>query len=95
MLTETQQELLISYKDKAFIMMLLCEQSYNEHVFIKNIINIPLILVNTAMTALNSIVENADDMKIPKILLNSTAGIILGIISSFKMYEMIQSLINL
>ena len=91
MLTENQQELLISYKDKAFIMMLLCEQSYNEHVFIKNIINIPLILVNTAMTALNSIVENADDMKIPNILLNSTTGIILGLISSFKIYEKIQS----
>ena len=91
MLTENQQELLISYRDKAFIMMLLCEQSYNEHVFIKNIINIPLILVNTAMTALNSIVENADDMKIPNILLNSTTVIILGLISSFKIYEKIQS----
>ena len=89
MLTENQQEFLMSYKDKAFIMMLLCEQSYNEHVFIKNIINIPLILVNTAMTALNSIVANADDMKIPNILLNSTTGIILGLISNFKIYEKI------
>jgi len=91
MITEIQQEVLKSYKDKAFIMVLLCEQSYNEYVFIKNIINIPLILVNTAMTALNSIVANADDMKIPNILLNSTTGIIIGLISSFKIYEKIQS----
>lgn len=91
MITEIQKDLLKSYKDKSFIMMLLCEQSYNEHTFIKNIINVPLILVNTAMTALNSIVMNADDMKIPNILLNSTTGVIIGLISSFNIYEKIQS----
>jgi len=91
MITEIQRDLLKSYKDKSFIMMILCEQSYNEYTFIKNIINVPLILVNTAMTALNSIVMNADDMKIPNILLNSTTGVIIGLISSFKIYEKIQS----
>lgn len=91
MITDKQTELLTSYKDKAFIMMLLCEQSYNEYTFIKNIINIPLILVNTAMTILNSAVFDANDMKIPNILLNSTTGVIIGLISSFKIYEKIQS----
>jgi len=98
MITEIQSltspsaiDLLKSYKDKSFIMMLLCEQSYNEYSFIKNIINVSLILVNTAMTVLNSIMVNADDMKIPNILLNSTTGVIIGLISSFKIYEKIQS----
>lgn len=91
MITDNQLELLKSYKDKSFVMMLLCEQSYNEYTFIKNIINIPLILVNTAMTILNSAVFDANDMKIPNILLNSTTGVIIGLISSFKIYEKIQS----
>jgi len=91
MITEIQIDLLKSYKDKSFIMLFLCEQSYNEYTFIKNIINVPLILVNTAMTALNSIVVNADDMKIPNILLNIITGVIIGLISSFKKYEKIQS----
>lgn len=91
MINETQKDLLQSYKEKSFVMMLLCEQSYNQNVFIKNIINIPLILVNTAMTVLNSAIFDANDMKIPNILLNSTTGIIIGLISSFKIYEKIQS----
>ena len=75
MITELQIDLLKSYKDKSFVMMLLCKQSYNECSFIKNIISVPLILVNTAMTELNSIVVNAEDMKIPNILLNSITGV--------------------
>ena len=86
MITDNQLELLKSYKDKSFVMMLLCEQSYNEYTFIKNIINIPLILVNTAMTILNSAVFDANDMKNPNILLNCTTGVIVSLISSFKVY---------
>ena len=78
MINNLEIELLKSYKDKAFRMGILCEQSYNLYSFVKNMINVPLILVNTAMTVLNSSVFDANDLKIPNIILNSTTGVIIG-----------------
>ena len=37
MITNIELELLKSYKDKAYIMSLLCEQSYNHYSFVKNL----------------------------------------------------------
>lgn len=91
MINNLEIELLKSYKDKAFIMGILCEQSYNHYSFVKNMINVPLILVNTAMTVLNSSVFDANDLKIPNIILNSTTGVIIGLVSSFKIYEKIHA----
>lgn len=91
MINNLEVELLRSYKDKAYIMGILCEQSYNHYSFVKNMINIPLILVNTAMTVLNSAIFDANDLKIPNIILNSTTGVIIGLISSFKVYEKIHA----
>ena len=89
MITNIELELLKSYKDKAYIMGLLCEQSYNYYSFVKNMINIPLILINTSMTILNSIIENSNDLKIPNILLNSSTGLIIAFVSQYKLYEKI------
>lgn len=91
MTTNLEIQLLTSYKDKSYIMGILCEQSYNHYTFVKNMINIPLILVNTAMTILNSAIFDANDLKIPNIILNSTTGVIIGLISSFKVYEKIHA----
>ena len=49
MITNIELELLKSYKVKSYIMGLLCEQSYNYYSFVKNMINIPLILINTSV----------------------------------------------
>jgi hypothetical protein len=89
MITNIELELLKSYKDKAYIMGLLCEQSYNNYSFVKNLINIPLILINTSMTILNSIIENSNEMKIPNIILNSSTGLIIAFVSQYKLYEKI------
>ena len=89
MITNIELELLKSYKDKAYIMGLLCEQSYNHYSFVKNLINIPLILINTSMTILNSIIENSNDLKIPNIILNSSTGLIIAFVSQYKLYEKI------
>mgnify|MGYP003345814178 CR=1 FL=1 len=89
--TNLELELLKSYKDKAYIMGILCELSYNHYTFVKNMINVPLILINTAMTVLNSVIENSNDLKIPNIILNSLTGVIIGLVSSFKVYEKIQT----
>jgi len=91
MITNQQLELLKQYKEKCYISGLLSEQSYNYYVFIKNLINIPLIIMNSAMVIINSTIENQELLKILNIILNSSTGLILGLISNFKVYENIQS----
>lgn len=90
MITDQQLELLKQYKDKSYINTLLAEQSYDYFNFVKNIINIPLILCNTIMVIINSIITDQDLLKILNIILNSSTGLIISMISNFKIYEKIQ-----
>jgi hypothetical protein len=60
MITEQQMELLRQYKEKAFVSCLLAEQSHSHYVFIKNIINILLIITNSAMVIINAIIADQD-----------------------------------
>jgi len=89
MISDKQLQLLNSYKDKCFISAILCEQSTNHYNFIKNLINIPLIICNSVMVIINSMVMDDNTLKILNIILNSSTGIILGLISNFKIYEKI------
>lgn len=89
-ITEQQKELLIQYKDKAFISSVLAEESNNYFTFIKNLINIPLIVTNSAMVIINAIIVDQDLLKVLNIILNSSTGLILSLISNFKVYENIQ-----
>ena len=90
MLTEQQKQLLISYKEKSYINSLLAEQSYDYYNFLKNLINIPLILSNSGMVIINAVITDQDLLKILNIILNSSTGLILSLISNFKIYECIQ-----
>ena len=91
MITDQQKNLLNDYKEKAFISALLSEESYNYYNFIKNVINIPLIITNSAMVVLNSIIEDQNLLKILNIILNASTGLILSLIANFKIYENIQA----
>ena len=88
-ISNQQLELLKQFKEKAFISAILSEQSYNYFCFIKNLINIPLIICNSAMVCINSIIEDQQTLKILNIILNSSTGLILSLISNFKIYEQI------
>lgn len=90
MLNDSQKSLLISYKEKCFINSILAEETFNYYNFIKNIINIPLIICNSVMVCINSIIEDQNLLKILNIILNSSTGLILSLISNFKIYENIQ-----
>ena len=84
MITSIQEVSLKQIKEKAFISSILAEQSYNYFCFVKNIINIPLIVCNSAMVCINSIIEDQNTLKILNIILNSSTGLILSLISNFK-----------
>jgi len=90
MISNEQFELLKQYKERSYVSSLLAEQSQSYYVFIKNIINIPLIITNSAMVIINAIIIDQDLLKVLNIILNSSTGLILSLISNFKVYENIQ-----
>ena len=86
-LTVTQKEMLVAYRDKAYVSNVLCEECYNYNLIRKNMINIPLIVCSSIMTVFNSSSFNADTMRIPNIVLNSLTTLILALIGNFKFVE--------
>lgn len=87
MISAQQQLLLKAYQDKSFVSSILAEEACNYYSFIKNIINIPLIICNSAMVCINSSITDQELLKILNIILNSSTGLILSLISNFKIYE--------
>ena len=86
-LSSTQIDLLVGYRDKAYVSNVLCEECYNYNLIRKNMINIPLIVCSSVMTVFNSSSFDADTMRIPNILLNSLTTLILALIGNFKFVE--------
>ena len=72
MITEKQVELLKQYKEKSYINSLLAEQSHDYFNLIKNIINIPLIISNSAMVIINAIITEQELLKMLNIILNAS-----------------------
>jgi hypothetical protein len=65
-------KLLESYRDKAYITSILCDQSSEQFEFLRSIINIPLILSSSVMTVMNSMNDqNNNEIKISNIVLNT------------------------
>ena len=87
MITAQQQLMLKNYQEKSFISAILAEEACNYFSFIKNIINIPLIICNSAMVCINSSITEQELLKILNIILNSSTGLILSLISNFHIYE--------
>ena len=90
MITTQQQLLLKQYQERSFVSSILAEEACSYFSFIKNIINIPLIICNSAMVCINSSITDQELLKILNIILNSSTGLILSLISNFKIYENIQ-----
>lgn len=90
MITEQQIELLKQYKEKAFVSALLAEEAHSYYIYVKNLINIPLIITNSAMVIINAIIIDQDLLKVLNIILNSSTGLVLGLINNFKIHENIQ-----
>jgi len=72
------------YQQRCFINSLLYQQSMDFNMFLRNIINIPLILISGVLTILNSIMDEKD-MKIIDIVLNGMVGLILAMINNLKL----------
>jgi hypothetical protein len=86
-LEQRQINLLKSYKDKSYVMGVLCQKSFEYFNFIKSICNIPLIIISSTMAILNSSAFDGNEMKIPNVVINSLTAMIVAIINNFRINE--------
>ena len=73
--------------DKSEAMTLLTSKAATHWSFVKFCFNIPLVLTSSAMCIINSITDNAEDVKIPNIIVNAISVLIMSLNNSVKAPE--------
>ena len=86
-ISSDQIKLLEDYRDKSYIIAIMCSQSQEHFSFLRSMVNLPLILSSSVMTVLNSMSDNSNEMKYANIVLNTWTSLILSIIGNFKLTE--------
>ena len=81
-----QVNLIQGYRDKCYVSSVLCAESSTFYAFLRAIINLPIIILSSIMTVLNSSF-NPDDIRIPNIVLNASTSFILSLLNNFKLSE--------
>ena len=82
-----QKELMFKYRDKSYICAILCQESNEWYSFLKTITNIPLIIISTGLTVLNSIDDVDNKIKLVNIVFNATFALTLALINNYKISE--------
>ena len=77
----------IKLLDKSETMTLLTSKAVTHWSLVKFCFNIPLVLTSSAMCIINSITDNAEDMKIPNIIVNTKSVLIMSLNNSIKTPE--------
>ena len=72
---------------KSEAMVLLCSKASSYWSMIKFCFNIPLVLTSSAMCIINSISDDANDVKIPNIVVNAISVLIMSLNNSIKASE--------
>ena len=73
--------------DKSEAMTLLCTKTSSYWSFVKFGFNIPMVLTSSPMCIINSISEDANEIKIPNIVVNTCTELIMSLLSSIKPSE--------
>lgn len=73
--------------DKAEAMTLLCTKASSYWSMVKFCFNIPMVLTSSAMCIINSISEDANEIKIPNIVVNACSVLIMSLLNSIKPSE--------
>ena len=73
--------------DKCESMTLLCTKASTHWSLVKFCFNIPLVFTSSAMCIINSISTDANDVKIPKIVVNAISVLIMSLSNSIKASE--------
>ena len=81
------QERIDKLLSKSEAMVLLCSKASGYWSMIKFAFNIPLVLTSSAMCIINSISEDANEVKIPNIVVNPISVLIISLNNSIKASE--------
>ena len=81
------QERIEKILSKTESMVLLCSKASGYWSMIKFAFNIPLVLTSSAMCIINSISEDANEVKIPNIVVNAISVLIISLNNSIKASE--------
>lgn len=84
---KTLEERIEKLLSKSEAMVLLCSKSSSYWSLIKFCFNIPLVLTSSSMCIINSISEDANDVKIPNIVVNAISVLIISLNNSIKASE--------
>lgn len=77
----------IKLLDKCECMTLLCTKASTHWSFIKFCFNIPLVITSSTMCIINSISEDANQIKIPNIIVNAVSVLLMSVTNSVKPSE--------
>lgn len=80
-------EILKQYRDKSFVMSVLCQLCSDYYSRYKNIISVPLIVSSSIMTILNASDFDSNSMKYSNVVLNTATALVLSMSSAFKVVE--------
>jgi hypothetical protein len=83
----TLQERIEKLLSKSEAMVLLCSKASGYWSMIKFAFNIPLVLTSSAMCIINSISEDANEVKVPNIVVNAISVLIISLNNSIKASE--------
>jgi hypothetical protein len=86
-LSSIQKEIIFQYRDKTYICSILCQQTSDWYYFLKTIVNIPLILMSTSLSIINSLNIDNLNMRTPNIVINASFALILSLINNFNISE--------
>lgn len=86
-LSSIQKDIIFQYRDKSYVCSILCQQTTDWYNFLISIINIPLILMSTSLSIINSLNIDELDMRIPNIVINASFALILSLINNFNISE--------
>ena len=86
-LEQRQIDLLISYRDKAYVYAVLCEKSFELFSLIRSLCNIPLILITSVLSIINASDFDPKEMKLPNVVINASIAMIMSLIGNFKLNE--------
>ena len=93
MLTIEQKELLLKYRDMAYIMNILCSECSDFYSLINNIFKFPIIISSSIMVIFNS-KDTSETMQLANIILNVATSLILSLVSNFKLNERVINFTN-
>lgn len=92
-LTRTQIITIQQYRDRCYIMAILAQETASFYSILRASINLPIIIVSSIMTVMNSSF-NPEEIRIPNIILNASTSLILSLMNNLKLSEKASSFRN-